>query len=48
LEVARWLLSEDSTPRPSTSALCFNVDVHVHASLRSWSRARAAWCSWAS
>jgi hypothetical protein len=34
LEVARWLLSVDPTPRAS-SCVC----------LRIWSRARAAWCS---
>jgi hypothetical protein len=35
LEVARWLLSLEPTPREASSCVC----------LRSWSRARSAWCA---
>jgi hypothetical protein len=37
LEIARWLVSVES---------CLNGKVVHNAHLRSWSRARAAWCSW--
>jgi hypothetical protein len=43
LEVPRWLLSVDSCV--SSSSPFVHVDVH-DARLRSWSRARDAWCSW--
>jgi hypothetical protein len=40
LEIARWLLSVDSCVSP------FVYENLHHSRLRSWSRARAAWCSW--